>query len=126
MALGVLFILEVVILFSFIVTGIFMFVPKNNITVHKIFFALAIMLSVLITVMDATSLPSNFIPQIVIAWLGMVPSAIAVVIAVAKGRPNTVAKLLVMFSSLYGALCRAGCPPERQPRSTSGSGAAGR
>lgn len=105
MALGVLFILEVVILFSFIVTGIFMFVPKNNITVHKIFFALAIMLSVLITVMDATSLPSNFIPQIVIAWLGMVPSAIAVVIAVAKGTPNTVAKLLVMFSSLYGALC---------------------
>lgn len=105
MALGALFILEVVILFSFIITSIFMFVPKNNHTVQKIFFSLAIMLSILVTVIDATSLPSNFIPQIIMAWLGLVPSAIAIIIAVAKGRPNAAAKLLVMLSSVYGALC---------------------
>lgn len=104
MALGSLFILEVVIVFSFIVTDIFMFVPKNNDAVHKIFFALAIMLGVLVTVIDATSLPSNFVPQIIMAWLGLIPSAIAVVIAVAKGKPNIASKLLVMLTSIYGAV----------------------
>lgn len=104
MALGALFILEVVILFSFIVTSLFMFVPKKNITVHKIFFSLAVMLSVLVTVIDATSLPVNYTLQIVLAWLGLVPSAIAVIITVAKGQPHIPAKLLVMLSSIYGAV----------------------
>ena len=104
MALGPLFILEVVILFSFIVTGIFMFVPKKDETVHKIFFALAIMLGVLVTIIDATSLPSDFVMQIIMAWLGLVPSAVAVVIAVAKGKPNVLAKLLVLLTTVYGAL----------------------
>lgn len=104
MALGVLFILEVVILFSFIITSLFMFVPKKNITVHKIFFSLAIMLSILVTVIDATSLPANYVPQTVMAWLGLVPSALAIIITVAKGKPNVFAKLLVMLSSIYGAL----------------------
>lgn len=104
MNLAPLFILEVVILFSFMVTGIFMFLPKNNESVHKIFFSLAIALGVLVTVIDATSLPSNFVPQIIMAWLGLIPSAIAVVTAVAKGRPTTLTKLLVMLTSVYGAL----------------------
>lgn len=104
MALGALFILEVVILFSFIITSLFMFVPKKNIAMHKIFFSLAIMLSILVTVIDATSLPANYVPQTVMAWLGLVPSALAIIITVAKGRPNTFAKLLVMLSSIYGAL----------------------
>jgi hypothetical protein len=104
MALGALFLLEVVILCSFIVTGIFMFLPKKNDTVHKIFFALAIMLGVLVTVIDATSLPSNYILQTVMAWLGLIPSAVGIIIAVANGKPNTLAKLLVMLTSVYGAL----------------------
>lgn len=103
MAFTALFLLEVVIAFSFAVTSIFMFLPPKNITVHKIFFALAIMLSILVTVIDATSLPGDYISSIAMAWLGLLPSALAVVIAVAKGRPNAFAKLLVMLSSLYGA-----------------------
>lgn len=103
MNLGALFILEIVILFSFVVTSIFMFVPKKNETVHKIFFALAIMLGVLVTAIDATSLPSNYVTQIVMAWFGLIPSAIAIVISVAKGKPNTAAKVLVMLTSVYGA-----------------------
>lgn len=103
-AFGALFILEVVIVFSFVITGIFMFVPKSNEGVHKIFFALAIMLGVLVTVIDATALPSNFTAQIIMAWLGLVPSAVAIVMTVAKGKPSTLAKLLVMVTSIYGAL----------------------
>lgn len=103
-AFGALFILEVIIVFSFVVTSIFMFVPKNNESVHKIFFALAIMLGILVTIIDATALPSNFTAQIIMAWLGLVPSAVAVVMTVAKGKPNTLAKLLVMVTSLYGAM----------------------
>lgn len=105
MNLAALLILEIVILFSFIVTSIFMFFPKNNETVHKIFFSLAIMLGVLVTVIDATSLPQNLVTQIILAWLGLVPSAAAVVAAVAKGKPTTIPKLLVMFTSIYGAVC---------------------
>lgn len=104
MNLAPLLILEVIILFSFIVTGIFMFVPKNNKCVHKIFFSLAIALGILVTVIDATSLPSNFVPQIIMAWLGLIPSAIAVVMAVAKGRPSVLAKLLVMATTVYGTV----------------------
>ncbi|MCD7796886.1 MAG: hypothetical protein LUG95_04575 [Clostridiales bacterium] len=104
MALSSLLILEVVIVFSFAVTSIFMFLPKKEKTVHKIFFALAVMLGILVTVIDATSLPSNYVSQIIIAWLGLVPSAIGVIIAVAKGRPTAVSKLLVMITSVLGAL----------------------
>lgn len=104
MALGALFILEVVIAFSFVITSLFMFVPKNNYTVHKIFFSLSVMLGVLVTVIDATSLPVNYTPQIIAAWLGLVPAAIGVIIAVAKGRPNAAAKVLAMLTSVYGTL----------------------
>lgn len=37
MALSAMFILEVVIVFSFVVTSLFMFIPKKNEAVHKIF-----------------------------------------------------------------------------------------
>ncbi len=104
MALSVMLILEVVIVFSFVVTSLFMFVPKKNETVHKIFFSLAVMLGILVTVIDATSLPANYTNHIIIAWVGLVPSALAVIIAVAKGRPNVIAKLLVMLTSVLGAL----------------------
>lgn len=104
MALSIMLILEIVIIFSFLVTSIFMFVPKNNPTVHKIFFALSIMLGILVTVIDATSLPSNYTPQIIIAWIGLVPSAIAVIISAVKGKPNTLAKFLTMVTTVFGVL----------------------
>ena len=66
MALGALFILEVVIIFSFIVTTVFMFVPKKNDTVHKIFFVLSVMLGIMITFINATALPENFKTEIIL------------------------------------------------------------
>lgn len=104
MALGALFILEIVILFSFIITSIFMFIPKKEKSVHKIFFALSVMLGVLVTVMNATSLPSNFTAQIIIAWLGLIPAAIGIIISVAKGRPTVPAKILAMLTTIIGAV----------------------
>lgn len=104
MAIGALFILEVVIVFSFIVTSLFMFIPKNNDTVHKIFFVLAVMLGIMVTVISATALPSNSTSRIIAAWLGLVPAAIGVIIAVAKGKPTAAAKLLSMLTSIYGFL----------------------
>lgn len=104
MAFTAMFILEVVVAFSFVITTVFMFLPKNEIKIHKIFFALAIMLGILVTVIDATSLPSNYTSRIVIAWMGLLPAAIGIVIAVAKGKPNTAAKVLVMLTSVLGAL----------------------
>lgn len=104
MALSVMLILEIVIVFSFAVTSLFMFVPKKNETVHKIFFALAIMLGILVTVVNATSFPSNLVNHIIIAWLCLIPSALAVIIAVANGKPNVPAKLLAMLTSILGAV----------------------
>ena len=105
MAFGALFILYVVIAFSFVMTSIFMFLPKREETVHKIFFALAVMLGVLVTVIDATSLPSNYVSQIVAAWMGLVPAGIGIILAAAKGRPTTASKILVMLTSIFGAVC---------------------
>lgn len=104
MALGALFILEIVILFSFIITSIFMFLPKEEKTVHKIFFVLAVMLGILVTVMNATSLPSNFTTQIIVAWMGLIPAAIGIIISVAKGRPTVPAKILAMLTTIIGVM----------------------
>lgn len=103
MAFSTMLILEVVIVFSFIVTGIFMFATKDEL-VHKIFFALAIMLGILVTVVSATSLPAEMIPHIIMSWLGLVPSAIGILIAVASGKPNVFAKLCVMATTVYGVI----------------------
>lgn len=104
MAFSAQLILEVVILFSFLVTTVFMFFPKEEKTVHKIFFALSLMLGVLVTTVSATSVAPTMRPQIIMAWLGLVPSAIAVIVAVAKNRPTTLTKLFAMATTLYGAL----------------------
>lgn len=104
MAFTVLFLLEVIALFSFIVTSLFMFIPKNNEAVHKIFFALAIMLGIFVTIIDATALPSNYTTQIIIAWMGLIPAGIGVILAVAKGKPSVASKLLVMLTSVLAAL----------------------
>lgn len=104
MALGALFILEIVIVFSFIITSIFMFLPKKEEAVHKIFFALSIMLGILVTAINATSLPSNYTTHIIIAWMGLIPAAIGVIITVAKGRPTVPSKILAMLTSIVGAV----------------------
>lgn len=102
MAFGLLAILYTIIAFSFVVTSIFMFVPKNNPTVNKIFFALAVALAFFVTVISATSLPTNFRVQIAAAWAGLIFAAIGVIIRVAKGKTSMPANLLVMLSTAYG------------------------
>jgi len=101
MALSAMFILEVVIVFSFIITSLFMFIPKKNEVVHKIFFALSIMLGILVTFISATSLPANMKLQTVACWMCLVPAAI---ISVAKSKPNAFAKICSMLTIILGVL----------------------
>ncbi|MCM1286491.1 MAG: hypothetical protein NC213_09995 [Acetobacter sp.] len=103
-AFGSLFLLEVMIAFSFVISSLFMFIPKKNESVHKIFFSLAVLLAVFITIIDATSLPSNMQLQTVLAWVALVPAGIGVIITAFSGKPSTLAKLLVMVTSILGAL----------------------
>ncbi|MBQ7739632.1 MAG: hypothetical protein IJT65_00150 [Eubacterium sp.] len=102
-----LLILEIVIVFSFIVTSVYMFKPKGNETVHLIFFWLGVALSCLVTFISATSLPasSEFVNQIIFAWCGLLPAAIGIIIRMATGKTNTIANVLVMLSTVYGAAC---------------------
>ena len=102
MALSAMFILEVVIVFSFIVTSLFMFIPKKNEAVHKIFFVLSVMLGILVTFISATSLPSNMQMQTVACWLCLVPAAIGIIIS--KGKPNVLAKLCSMLTIILSVL----------------------
>ena len=104
MALSAMLILEIIIVFSFVITSLFMFIPKKNEGVHKIFFSLAIMLGILVTFISATSLPSNMAAQSVACWMFLLPDAIAIILAVAKGRPNFFAKFLVMLTTVLGTL----------------------
>lgn len=94
--------LEIMIVFSFIITSIFMFKPKGNETVHIIFFWLAIALNVLVTFISATSVPNGYIKEVVIAWCGLIISAIGIVIRIAKGKTSAIANMFVMLSTIYG------------------------
>lgn len=103
MAFTAMFILEVVIVASFIVTSIFMFKPKGNETVHIIFFWLAVALSFLVTFISATSLPENYVTQVVLAWAGLLFSAVGIIVRLVAGKTNVLANLLVMMATVYGA-----------------------
>lgn len=101
MAFTAMLILEVIIVFSFVITALFMFITKDEL-VHKIFFALGIVLGILVTFVSATSLPSNMVQHIVLAWLGLIPAALGIIISISAGKPNTIAKLLVLATTVYG------------------------
>lgn len=102
MVFGAMLILYVIIAFSFIITSVFMFIPKKNETVHIIFFWLAVALSVLVTFISATSLPSNYTNQIIAAWCGLLFSAVGIIVRMIAGKTNAVANVLVMLSTIYG------------------------
>ncbi len=102
MALSPLFILYIVIVFSFIVTTIFMFKPKGNETVHIIFFWLAVALSCLVTFINATSLPIEETYKVVAAWCGLLFSAVGIITRMITGKTNAIANVLVMLSTIYG------------------------
>lgn len=102
MAFSPLFILYVVIVFSFIVTSIFMFKPKGDERVHIIFFWLAVALSVLVTFINATNLPAELTTQCVAAWCGILFTAVGIIVRMITGRTSAVANVLVMISTIYG------------------------
>lgn len=102
MALSAMFILYIIIVFSFIITSVFMFIPKKNETVHIIFFWLAVALSVMVTFIHATSLPSNYTNRIIAAWCGLLFSAVGIIVRMIAGKTNAVANVLVMLSTVYG------------------------
>ena len=102
MALQPLFILYVVIVFSFIVTSVFMFKPKGDERLHLIFFWLAVALSMLVTFINATSLAPEMTVKIIAAWCGLLFSAVGIIVRMVAGKTNAVANVLVMVSTLYG------------------------
>lgn len=102
MSLSPLFILYVVIVFSFIVTSVFMFKPKGDERVHLIFFWLAVALSVLVTFINATALPSDMTNKIIAAWAGLLFSAVGIIWRMITGKTSSVANVLVMVSTVYG------------------------
>jgi steroid 5-alpha reductase family enzyme len=102
MAFSPMFILYVVIVFSFLVTSYFMFKPRGEELVHKIFFCLAVALSILVTVVDATSIPTSMQGQIIVAWCGLVFTALGIVVRTVKGKTNAFANILVMLTTVYG------------------------
>ena len=102
MALSPLFILYIMIVFSFIITSIFMFAPKGNETVHIIFFWLAVSLSCLVTFISATSLPIEYTNKIIAAWCGLLFTAVGIIIRMIAGKTNSIANVLVMLSTVYG------------------------
>ncbi len=105
MALSPLFILYIVIVFSFIVTSFFMFKPKGDERVHIIFFWLACALSLLVTFISATSLPASleYAERIIISWAALVFTALGILIRMIKGKTSAVANVLVMLSTVYAA-----------------------
>lgn len=102
MVLQPLFVLYVVIVFSFIVTSVFMFRPKGDERVHIIFFWLAVALSVLVTFINATALAPDMRNKIIAAWAGLLFSAVGIIIRMITGKTNTIANALVMVCTLYG------------------------
>lgn len=103
MALSPLFVLYIVIAFSFIVTSVFMFVPKADERVHIIFFWLGVALNVLVTFINATALPADMTDQVIVAWCGLLFTAVGVIIRMAKGKTSAIANVLIMVSTIYGA-----------------------
>ena len=104
MALSPLFILYIVIAFSFVVTSAFMFLPKGDERVHLIFFWLGCALSLLVTFINATALPatSDYTDKIILAWCGLIFTAVGIIIRMLKGKTNTVANIFVMVATVYG------------------------
>ena len=105
MALSPLFILYVVIVFSFIVTSVFMFKPKGDERVHIIFFWLACALSLLVTFISATSFPASaeYAERIIVVWCALVFTALGILIRMIKGKTSSVANVLVMLATVYAA-----------------------
>ncbi len=102
MVFSAMFILYVIIVFSFIITSLFMFIPKKNETVHIIFFWIAVALSVFVTFINATALPSDYTNKIIAAWCGLLFSAVGIIVRMIAGKTNSVANVLVMLSTIYG------------------------
>lgn len=105
MALGFLMIFFVVTLVISIITTSLMFILKNE-TASSIFFILASAIAVLVTVLHATALPSNYTGHILFAWLMGVPAIVGLVLRFVVKKNYFLAKILVtvsVFMGIFGA-----------------------
>lgn len=105
MALSPLFILYIVIVFSFCVDAVLMFRPQGDERVHIIFFWLACALSLLVTFISATSLPATraYAEKILLAWCALVFTALGILIRMIRGKTSAVANVLVLLATVYAA-----------------------
>ena len=101
MALGYLLILFIFILVVSILGISLLFLLKNQKIKDVLFYFLAIW-SMLIAYLNATSLPTNYIGQQIIAWLFGSISIIAIIIKVKKTRETNIPYILVTVSVLLG------------------------
>lgn len=81
----------------------FLFLAKNQKT-KDIFFYLLAILGMLVAFMSATSLPTNFIMEMIIAWSFGVLSIIAIIIKVKNPQNDKIAKYLVTASVVIGII----------------------
>lgn len=81
-----------------------MFKPKGDERVHIIFLWLGVALAFLVTFINATSLPAENIGPVLIAWCGIIPAALGIIIRMITGKTNSIANILIMLSTVYGAV----------------------
>ena len=101
MALGYLSVLYLVILVLSILGISLLFFLKNSKLKNVVFYFLVIW-SMLIAYLNATSLPTNYIVQQIIAWLFGYISIIAIIIKVKKTGKTNIPYILVTISVLLG------------------------
>ena len=101
MALGYLSVLYLFILVLSILGISLLFFLKNSKLKNVVFYFLVIW-SIFITYINATSLPTNYLAQQIIAWLFGSISIIAIIIKVKKTGETNIPYILVTISVLLG------------------------
>ncbi len=107
MALGYLKILIIVLLVMSILGIILLFTNKNK-TIKNILFYFLVVLSVFVTYINATSLPTNYTLQMIISLLPILISIIAVIIKIKKPEKMNIAYVILTVSVLITNLLLLG------------------
>lgn len=101
MALGYLLILSIFILIVNILGISLLFLLKNQ-KLKNILFYFLIIWSILITYINASSLPKNYLTQQIINWLfGLIP-IIAIIVKIKRREKNNIPYILITLSILLG------------------------
>lgn len=101
MALGYLLILSIFILIVNILGISLLFLLKNQ-KLKNILFYFLIIWSILITYINTSSLPTNYLTQQIINWLfGLIP-IIAIIVKIKRREKNNIPYILITLSILLG------------------------